>query len=32
MALCDAIEVRLKERTGVQERLAGAVVKQVAEG
>ena len=30
MALCDALELRLKERAGVQERLAGAVVKQVA--
>ena len=30
MALCDALESRLKERAGVQERLAGAVVKQVA--
>ena len=30
MALCDALESRLKERAGVQGRLAGAVVKQVA--
>lgn len=30
MELCDALESRLKERAGVQERLAGAVVKQVA--
>jgi hypothetical protein len=30
MALCDALESRLKERAGVQARLAGAVVKQVA--
>jgi hypothetical protein len=29
MALCDALESRLKERAGVQGRLAGAVVKQV---
>ena len=32
MALCDALESRLKERAGVQGRLAGAVVKQVAGG
>jgi len=32
MALCDALESRLKERAGVQGRLAGAVVKQVANG
>ena len=32
MALCDAHESRLKERAGVQGRLAGAVVKQVAGG
>jgi len=32
MALCDALEMHLKERAGVQERLAGAVVKQVAGG
>ena len=31
IALCDALESRLKERAGVQGRLAGAVVKQVAE-
>ena len=30
MALCDALESRLKERAGVQGQLAGAVVKQVA--
>ena len=30
MALCDALESRLKERAGVQGRLAGAVGKQVA--
>ncbi|MDO9035406.1 MAG: restriction endonuclease subunit S [Methanoregula sp.] len=30
MALCDALESRLKERAGVQARLAGAVVKLVA--
>ncbi|MFA4860133.1 restriction endonuclease subunit S [Methanoregula sp.] len=30
MKLCDALESRLKERAGVQDRLAGAVVKQVA--
>ena len=30
MELCDALESRLKERAGVQARLAGAVVKQVA--
>jgi len=30
--LCDALELRLKERAGVQGRLAGAVVKQVAGG
>jgi len=30
MALCDALEARLKERSTVQGRLAGAVVKQVA--
>ena len=30
MALCDALESRLKERAGVQGRLAGAVVRQVA--
>ncbi|MEN6442583.1 MAG: hypothetical protein ABFC71_02385 [Methanoregula sp.] len=29
MALCDALESQLKERAGVQGRLAGAVVKQV---
>ena len=28
MALCDALESRLKGRAGVQGRLAGAVVKQ----
>jgi len=32
MALFNAIEARLKERAGVQTRLAGAVVKQVAGG
>jgi type I restriction enzyme, S subunit len=32
MALCDALESRLKERAGLQGRLAGAVVKQVAGG
>jgi type I restriction enzyme S subunit len=32
MALCDALESRLKERAIVQARLAGAVVKQVAGG
>lgn len=32
MALCDALESHLKERAGVQGRLAGAVVKQVANG
>jgi hypothetical protein len=31
MALCDALASHLKERAGVQGRLAGAVVKQVAE-
>jgi len=31
MALCDTLESRLKERAEVQERLAGAVVKQVAD-
>jgi len=30
MTLCDALESQLKERAGVQGRLAGAVVKQVA--
>jgi type I restriction enzyme, S subunit len=30
MVLCDALESRLKERAGVQSRLAGAVVKMVA--
>jgi hypothetical protein len=30
MALCDALEIRLKERMDVQGRLVGAVVKQVA--
>ena len=30
MALCDALELRLKERAGVQGRLAWAVVRQVA--
>jgi len=30
MALCDTLESRLKERAGVQGRLAGAVVKQAA--
>jgi type I restriction enzyme, S subunit len=30
MALCDALESRLKERAQVRGRLAGAVVKQVA--
>jgi len=30
MALCDALESQLKERAGMQGRLAGAVVKQVA--
>jgi len=30
MALCDALESQLKERAGVQGRLAGAVVKMVA--
>jgi hypothetical protein len=30
MALCDALEVRLKERAAVQEKFAGAVAKQVA--
>jgi hypothetical protein len=29
MALCDALESRLKERAGVQGRLAGAVVKGI---
>ena len=32
MALCDALESRLKERADVQARLAGAVVRQVAGG
>ncbi|MDP3564826.1 MAG: restriction endonuclease subunit S [Methanoregula sp.] len=32
MALCDALESRLKERAGVQGKMAGAVVKQVAGG
>jgi type I restriction enzyme S subunit len=32
MALCDALESRLKERAGVQGQVAGAVVKQVARG
>ena len=30
MSFCDTPESRLKERAGVQERLAGAVVKMVA--
>jgi type I restriction enzyme S subunit len=30
MALCDALESQLKARAGVQRRLAGAMVKQVA--
>jgi type I restriction enzyme S subunit len=30
MALCDALEMRLKERAGVQGGLAGEVVKKVA--
>jgi len=30
IALCDALEARLKEQAEVQGRLAGAVVKQVA--
>ena len=32
MALCDALESRLKERAGAQGKMAGAVVKQVAGG
>jgi hypothetical protein len=31
MALCDALEARLKERAAVQGTFAGAAVKQVAE-
>ena len=30
LTLCDALELRLKERAGVQERLAGAVLRRVA--
>jgi len=32
MALCDELEARLKERAGVQGRLAGAVVKSIGTG
>jgi type I restriction enzyme, S subunit len=31
MALCDALESRLKEQAGVQRRLGGVVVKKIAD-